>query len=246
MVFLPFCLCRVSFWLPRVGILRVHRTIVREAISKAYFPPTSRKSNCRAPGCNPSLHLRNGHCHLQCGYPGSLGFVVWFSFPAERERTFSNLVQGSTTVDNVHPVLRLHDRFGLGCVRLFDRRALEEVRVVHICGTPIDFVELFVKFPRFVSCLIFLILCPVFTQILQIGRVLIHVVPFVFVLERKRPSCRELTHGLTFWGAVALRRFRFSLARIREFPPALLFAIMFESFLSKVCWRVGLGGRLSL
>ena len=50
----------------------------------------------------------------------------------------------STTVDNVHPVLGLHDRCGLGSVRFFDwRAALEELRFLHVCVSHLYLVELF-------------------------------------------------------------------------------------------------------
>ena len=59
-------------------------------------------------------------------------------------------VQGSTTVDNVHPVLRQYDRFWFGCVRVFDRSvAFEERRFVHVCESTFYLVENLVEFPRF-------------------------------------------------------------------------------------------------
>ena len=39
--------------------------------------------------------------------------------------------------------------------------SLGELRSVRVCTSTFDFEELFVEFPRLVSCLIFLILCPV-------------------------------------------------------------------------------------
>ena len=68
----------------------------------------------------------------------------------------------STTVDNVHPFLRRYDQFGIGCIRFFDwTKTLEELRVVHVRTSPFDYVELFVEFSCFVSCLIFLMLCQI-------------------------------------------------------------------------------------
>ena len=73
--------------------------------------------------------------------------LVWFFFPVEKEFPLHH-VQGSTTVDYVHPLLRLYDRFWLGCV--FDRNvAFEERRFVHVCESTFYFVENLVKFPRF-------------------------------------------------------------------------------------------------
>ena len=68
-----------------------------------------------------------------------------------------------TTVNNVHPVLRLSDPFGLGCVRVFSQRvALEEfLCYARLQKSPFEFVELLIGFPRFVLCLIFLVLGPI-------------------------------------------------------------------------------------
>ena len=96
-----------------------------------------------------------------------------------RERTVYHHVQGSTTVNNVHPVLRHYDRFGLGCVRFFDwRAALEESCFVHVCVRLFYFVELFVEFPRFAWCVIFLMLCLISASKLQVWRVGILVLPW--------------------------------------------------------------------
>ena len=66
-------------------------------------------------------------------------------------------------------VHRLHDRFGLGCVWFFDRRvALKELGIVG-CISPFNQQSSFLEFPIFATCLIFLVPCPIFTQILQIG-----------------------------------------------------------------------------
>ena len=91
-------------------------------------------------------------------------------------------------VDDVHPVLRLYDRFVLGCARFFDRRlALEDVRLMSVCFFFCDDVLMrdtasatderlrksllsctaLSGYPRFVSCLTFLtflILCPISAQ----------------------------------------------------------------------------------
>ena len=82
--------------------------------------------------------------------------LVWFFFPVEKEFPLHH-VQGSTTVDYVHPLLRLCDRFWLGCV--FDRNvAFEERRFVHVCESTFYLVDILVEFPRLKSCLVFLML----------------------------------------------------------------------------------------
>ena len=73
-----------------------------------------------------------------------LGLSYCFSFL--RRESFPFTILRSATVDNVHPVLRLYVRFGLGCIRFFDRRVdIEEVCFVHvcigaICGVPTHYV----------------------------------------------------------------------------------------------------------
>ena len=81
---------------------------------------------------------------------GSPGSVFSFVLPAEREReNFLPSCTTKTTVDIAHAVLRLHDRFGLVCVRFFDWGvALEEFRFVHVCASSFYLVELSVDFPR--------------------------------------------------------------------------------------------------
>ena len=57
------------------------------------------------------------------------------SFSCGKRQTFSHHVQGNTTADNVHHVLRLHDRFGFGS-------AIGELAVVHDCMSPSYLVDL--------------------------------------------------------------------------------------------------------
>ena len=67
---------------------------------------------------------------------------------------------------------------------------------MHACVNPFNVVELFVVFPRFVSCLIFFILGSIRTQIHQVGRVRISFVPHtVFIREI---CSRGLTIGQAF------------------------------------------------
>ena len=82
---------------------------------------------------NPLRLSWKGRRHSRFGSPSCFWCVVWFSFPAEKDK-FHHHRQISTTVNNVQPLLRLHHRFSLGCVRFFDRRvAFEEVCFVHVC-----------------------------------------------------------------------------------------------------------------
>ena len=90
-----------------------------------------------------------------------------------RKRGFSHHEQRITTVDKVHlPVLRLCDRFGVGCVRFFFRRAaFEDFRFdARRRKSLLSGGALSLNFPRFVSCLIFLTLCPIGAYILQVQR----------------------------------------------------------------------------
>ena len=59
------------------------------------------------------------------------------SFSCGEKDLFSNHVQGSTAIDTVHRVLQLHDRFGLGCIRVVDWTVvLQELRLAHVCTSP--------------------------------------------------------------------------------------------------------------
>ena len=87
--------------------------------------------------------------------------TVWFSVPAEGMNFPPLCADRTTTVENIHPTLRLYDRCGLDCVRFLGRRVtVEDLRVVHVCTSSFDDEGLFVEFPRRVLCLIFLTLDP--------------------------------------------------------------------------------------
>ena len=105
-------------------IFQTHRTIVQENIGE-----------CPRPEFGLSPLVWNGRCHSPLGSPSIFWSVVWFSFTAERERenSFSHHVQGSTTVEIVHSVLRPYDRCGLGNVYFFDRGVPGESCSVHMC-----------------------------------------------------------------------------------------------------------------
>ena len=64
--------------------------------------------------------------------------------------------------------------------------AFEELCSVRVCISSLYLVELFVEFPRFVSYLLFLVLCPVLSKILQIKRVRMSFEPLIFSKKKKR------------------------------------------------------------
>ena len=126
---------------------------------------------------------------------------VWSSLPVGKEN--------SLPIDYVHRVLRLYDRFWLGCLPFL------------------------VEVPRLASCLIFLVLCPVFAQSLQIGRMWISFVPFTLLydvttemhfLEVGRPSgclmARKVSHSADFY----------PFGEPAKFHPACL---------ARLCWDFG-------
>ena len=112
MVFLPFFTVELSSW-PKVGV--------------------SNSSDCRPKDC---AHGKSSTNFTFKQVPSSwmqtlASFVEWmvrFFFPAVRE-TFLHHMRESTTVDNVHPVLRLYDRFG---IVFGGREAFEELCFVHV------------------------------------------------------------------------------------------------------------------
>ena len=119
-------------WFPPVPRLETS-----QFIAQSNLRPTSRANKCLAARCKPSPLLWHGRCHLQ---------VVFRSSVDKHHH-----LQASTAVDNAHPVLRLYDRCGQGCLRFFDvksnpRRSLFCARLRRCFFYP---VELFVEFPRF-------------------------------------------------------------------------------------------------
>ena len=86
----------------------MYSTIVQETMLTATFPPTSRTSKCRAPGCKPSPLVRNGRCHSRFDLQVIFGLSYGFLF-LQRDRIFFCPVQGDTIVDN--------DRFGFSLLR---------------------------------------------------------------------------------------------------------------------------------
>ena len=194
---------------------------------------------------------------------GYMGCKIWNSqellvcrmiFFSCGEWIFPHHVQRSTTVDNVHPVLRLYDRFGRGCVRFLDRRvALDELRVLHVRVSILIFAEVFVEFLRCVSCLIYLILCP--NSVLKpassenwdsCGAIDVFYNVTTLPLGSTQPSCPGLTDGtpVALWKLKCSLAWSFSIWRtFREFPPAERFAVISEAYLS--FFYLGLGGRPS-
>ena len=121
---LAFCQRRVSSWWPRVRILPTHRTIVQETIPKANLPRTSRTSKRRAAGRKPC-----GQC---CGTDDALRGVdlqVVFGLSSGCvEKELSDIMRKEAPQSTI-----FYYRFGLGCVRFFDRRVtLEELCVAHV------------------------------------------------------------------------------------------------------------------
>ena len=90
-------------------------------------------------------------------------------------------------------VFRLRHRFCRRCIRLFFcwRVTVEEVRAVRGRVSSFDLVELSAKFPRSVSCQFFLVLGPMFAQLVEIWRGWQTFVPYIF--------CEALRLGVGSW-----------------------------------------------
>ena len=144
-------------------------------------------------GRKPSPPWSNGRsCPSRCGSPGDVWSVAWFFFTAGRGNFSSQLVQRSTTVGYVSPLLRLDDRFGLAYVRvLHGRPVFAELCVVHVCESSSDLAKLFLEFPRLVTCLIFLMLCPIALESFKSGQL-------GFLSCRVR-GCLTLRLGFASW-----------------------------------------------
>ena len=100
---------RASSWLPRVAILQFIAQSSERQYSRRIFHQIR---------VQPNTELLDVKCHSRCGSPRDFGSVVWLFFPVEKEISNPH-VQRVTTVDTVHPGLRLSDRFGLRCDRFF-------------------------------------------------------------------------------------------------------------------------------
>ena len=109
-----FSYCLLScFFLAKSRNTPTQRTIAQETIPKAKVPQTSCTSEPRSLCGTDAVWI--SHSFFVCRR------VVLF---LRRENTSSSQhVQGSITVDDVQPALRLYDRCGLGCVCFCDRRA---------------------------------------------------------------------------------------------------------------------------
>ena len=146
-----------------------HRTIIEETILEANPPLTSRGGNAELLDVTPRLLCGTDDATRGLDLQVIVGLSYGFSF-LRGDSVFPHHVQGSTPLDDVHPVPRLHDRFGFGCVWLYCARMHTLFYLVQLC----------VGFPRFASSLLFLVLCPIFIRILYIGRIWLSFLPLAF------------------------------------------------------------------
>ena len=127
-----------------------------------------------------------------CGTDGAtrgLDLQVLFRLPCgllfqQRARTSLKKLQGSTTFDKLHPVLRLSDRFWAWMHSLLrsESSPWRTSFCARLRGPHSFLVELLVAFPQIASCLIFWLLSPVSIQKPSNRRGL-DLLPFTFVFH---------------------------------------------------------------
>ena len=122
-------------------------------------------------GVNPRLK-----CGTDDAIRGLDSQVVWYSFPVERQRT-SPLLRKEVPLWTAVNILSFKFLFASS----IGEKPLKIFVLCTSAKSSFYLVELVVEFPRFVSCLLLLALCPIVTQLLQIDYVLISSVPRTFL-----------------------------------------------------------------